>query len=101
MQISKRDFKKWLESKGALQRVGVPAESMCCPIAVYLNEKYDTRANVGRIHAELFEKGHDIKVKESTRMPHWASRFIQAVDDLADKKKYITAQKALQILKEV
>lgn len=75
MKISRKEFKAWLEGKDPRVSVGVPLSKPRCPIGRFLD-------------------GRDWPIP----WPKWTHRFVIGVDK--SRLKYITAGRALRILKE-
>lgn len=92
----KEGFIDWLRRKEPDENVGMPALTTQCPLANWLQERFDNRditVGVGMV----FASGH------GTATPHWADKFQEIAMDqcmrsMLDQGVYATSITALQAL---
>lgn len=81
------EFKKWLESREVNEVVGKSNSHDCCPLATCTN------LSIGE---EVF---HEKKGYKKYKLPNWAIKFVQLVDDT--EKNKLTAGDCLSILRKI
>ena len=101
MRIVRKKFKAWLEAKKPRAKVGMPCKGHACPLANYLSETHGEFVRVGCLYATTYEEAKEEIIRKRTKLPLWADKFVYSVDGLSDERKYITAKKALSILKGI
>lgn len=90
MRLTKKGFVAWLRKKKAGAIVGLPAQPLSCPLAVYI------RSLKGGEHAQVYGDKIEYEVHD-VPLPQWACRFVAAVDS---DTLVITGQHALELLGE-
>lgn len=91
LNLTKKGFIAWLESKSPRAIVGSPQNGCACPISNFIC----TTSGVKRGSA-IVDEGTIVFSDKSSKTPKWASDFIEAIDAL-DKKR-ISAKAALEVL---
>lgn len=75
--ITKNDFRNWLESKDNDEIIGRAFHCKECPVANFYREILRTEY--------VFVSFGSMKIDdESYDLPNWATSFIEEVDDMAD-----------------
>lgn len=86
--LTKKNLRKWLESKKPQARVGYVDQYIACPIFNFLKENKLEVEEVGGDDAYISSKFVDL--------PKWTTDFIKKVDELPTST--VSAKKALEIL---
>lgn len=86
--LTKKNLRKWLESKKPQARVGEVDQTTSCPIFKFLTENKVAVEEVTWIDAYI--------ANEFVVLPKWTTDFIKKVDEL--KTVTVSAKKALEIL---
>jgi len=99
-QISRKEFRAWLESKEGCVVVGQSIVYGNDPIATAINEK-ENEWETAIIDSEISRTTFDGWMKVDN--PRWVNRFIEKIDrdTLGDAPVNITAKQALKVLTEV
>jgi len=99
-QISRKEFRAWLESKEGNVVVGQSIVYGNDPIATAINEK-ENEWETAIIDSEMSRTTFDGWMKVDN--PRWVNRFIEKIDrdTLGDEPVNITAKQALKVLTEV
>ena len=96
-RLDVRRFRKWLGGFQPRGIVGTKRDGLLCPLATCFN------VNVGA--TTFCEMQHDERgrVVGTTKLPKWASRFVENVDNwaLTEKKHTVTADECLKILDKI
>ncbi len=96
----KASFEKWLREFVPHAMIGHSCSSDACPLAAFLNEKFDLEEGVAYVRPDKVAREscwritHDGSGRQP--MPRWANDFARRVDH--DVDGYVSAAKAMEIL---
>jgi hypothetical protein len=84
IQITREQFRTWIESARPGQTVGYARRVSCCPISKYLEQTDNRFADKGRV---AYERDGGVEAVDSTgeshQLPEWCTPFVVEVDALA------------------